>query len=72
MSAGLSIERLKAILPEVVEALPPVERAIVNALFWERLTLQQVADITGQHRTTIMRVRDRAFERIRGLCDDDD
>lgn len=63
----LAVSDLRVILPDIVDALPPAERHIVTALYWEQMSLREIAEEIGVHHTTIMRIRDRAFQRIQEL-----
>jgi DNA-directed RNA polymerase specialized sigma24 family protein len=67
---GLSIQDLKVVLGEVVDALPPIEGAVLTALYWEGLSLGEVAEMAHCSVRTVARVRDRAFKRIRGLTNE--
>ncbi|MFA5937380.1 MAG: sigma-70 family RNA polymerase sigma factor [Candidatus Paceibacterota bacterium] len=69
MPSHLTIEELKYILGDVVDALPPKERDVLTALYWEGLSLNEVGRQLGKSPRQVGRIRDRAFRKMRGLVD---
>lgn len=69
-AVALAIEDLRLIMAEVVDALPRPERAVVTALYWEQLSSREAAARIGVSHATVLRLRDRAFERIKELTDE--
>lgn len=67
---GISIEDLRHILGEIVDALPSDEAEVVTALHWERLSLSDVAQRLGVKKSRVVSLRDRAYRRIRGLVEE--
>lgn len=66
----LAIDDLRLIMSEVVDALPVPERAVVTALYWEKLSSREAASRIGVSHATVLRLRDSAFRRIRELTDE--
>lgn len=71
------LERFKTLIPYIVDMLPDEDEVdVINALFWERATLREVAErkdwvlSSGEFDgKKVERVRDRALARIESLAD---
>lgn len=54
--------RIKGLVADAVESMDDEDRTIIEALFWEGATLDEVAYRIGVgHRSTVLRKRDRAL-----------
>ena len=53
------------LLAEIVDALPEREREVMNALYWECVSLSVVARRLGLSKRQVGRIRDRALCRLR-------
>lgn len=67
---GLTIEQLRSVMGEVVDALPEREAVVLTALYWERLSLSEVAELVGMSKSNVWHLRNTAFKRIRRLVAD--
>jgi DNA-directed RNA polymerase specialized sigma24 family protein len=68
---ALEVSDVRSILGDVVEALPFEERTVLTLLYWEGVTLREAADVLGlDHPFKVVRIRNRAFARIKGLTDE--
>ena len=56
---------LKGITPYVVDSLPTRERDVINALFWEQISLRELAERMGETHWSVLRTRDRAMRLIK-------
>lgn len=56
-------------LPVLLDGLPEREGAVITALFYEGLSLRQVAISVGVSQTHVRRLRDQALERLRSYFD---
>lgn len=65
----LDLAAVKVLMPDILAALPERENRVLTALHWEGLTLGQIAKREDVDKTTVLRVRDRAYARIRGLVE---
>lgn len=59
----------RAWLPIVTDALPEREREVINGMYWEGLSLREVAERMGIHHHSVERYRDKALERLRKYYD---
>jgi hypothetical protein len=74
---SLSKDQAKELLPLLVDALPPRELEVVNALFWEGASVRVVAlrmnllDKRGRpDGKAVSRIRDRALKRLGEVLED--
>jgi hypothetical protein len=49
----------------VLKSLTDFEQWIVDSLVWQRMSLQQVADMLGTHKVEIFRIRNKIFDKIK-------
>lgn len=56
----------------VIEMLTPLERAVIEALFIEQLSLREAGRRFARSKTTIARVRDQALAVMRDLLTDNE
>lgn len=68
--SGVTVSELKAVLGEVVDLLPERESEVITALYWECLSLQEVAERLGTSKSRVRTLQRRAFNRIRKLVDE--
>lgn len=57
----------EAWLNVVVDSLPPLERAVINCLFYERLSERDTAEVMHLDWNEVRALRRRAFKRVRAL-----
>lgn len=53
------------VIRELVDQLPEEERDVINATFYERVSLRTVGRRLGKSSPTVMRIRNRALARLR-------
>lgn len=54
------------LLPEVIDQLPERERTVINGLFFERVSMGEIAKSLGTDRKGVQRIRDYALTMLRG------
>ena len=54
------------LLPEVIDQLPDRERTVINGLFFERISMGEIAKSLGTDRKGVQRIRDYALTMLRG------
>ena len=54
------------LLPEVIDQLPERERTVINGLFFERVSMGEIAKSLGTDRKGVQRIRDYALVMLRG------
>jgi RNA polymerase sigma factor (sigma-70 family) len=59
-------QALRTLFADAVDTLPERERYVIEALFWERLSLRDLALRMSLSKTQLSRIRDTALERLRG------
>lgn len=50
---------------DLIETLSEVEQFVINAIFYERLSLRKVAALMGRDKNWVARTRDTALRRMR-------
>lgn len=58
------------LLAEIVDVLPERGREVMNALYWECVSLGVVARRLGLSKRQVGRIRDRALRRLRSGIED--
>lgn len=67
----LEVADVRALLPEILEALPFPEGEVLRALWFEGMSLRDLADeLNLKHPWSVVRIERRAMARIRELVAD--
>ena len=56
---------LKKFTPYVVDSLPTREREVLNAVFWERIALRDIAARNGESLASVQRTLRRAMKLVK-------
>jgi hypothetical protein len=61
------LQPYRDIVSDAVELLPEEEQWVINAVYVEQLSLQQIAEQLGVSKTHVFRIRNRALRSLKGM-----
>ena len=61
------LEPLREIVADAVDLLPEEDKWVINAVYSEQLSLQQIADQLGVSKTHVFRIRNRALKALKAM-----
>jgi predicted DNA-binding protein YlxM (UPF0122 family) len=61
------LEPLREIVADAVDLLPEEDRWVIDAVYSEQLSLQQIADQLGVSKTHVFRIRNRALKALKAM-----
>ncbi len=61
----LSLEELKKVLAQAIEALPPKERTVIALYYYEELTLKEIGEVLNYTESRICQIHTKAILKLR-------
>ena len=61
----LSLEELKRVLAQAIEALPPKERTVISLYYYEELTLKEIGEVLNYTESRICQIHTKAILKLR-------